>query len=175
MSKSLMPDNYQHLHLKNHASTAEIAELTGTKKNTVISILRYRGVLRRAPGRDIEEEVAQWYERQGNCVLRQRGDAPYDLLINGKRVDVKSAHLSKDGSYSFAIRHDERKSLKDLSAELDYFYLVFLSENGCPIYRLSSHDISVKRDLKIHNIFNTKYPLQLLGYLRPGQRRAGEN
>ena len=56
-----------------------------------------------ALGRDIEEKVAKWLETQGKKVIRQRGDASFDLLVNGKKIDPQS--------------YDEFKSIIDEAAK----------------------------------------------------------
>lgn len=158
----------QYLHLQQKASTAEIAELTGRKKNTVICGLRKRGVLRRSLGRDIEDRVAGWLRKQGKIVIQQRGDAPFDLLVDGWRIDVKSSHISteKYPRYSFELQDlSNRKSFKNYSKSFDWFYLVLLDEKDIPIYRLKSDNTQNKQVFSIYPFKMTKYPIELVRYL----------
>lgn len=46
-------------------------------------------------GQRVEREVAAWLEGEGFDVRRQTTRAPFDLLVNGHRVDVKSAHYTE--------------------------------------------------------------------------------
>lgn len=144
------------LHSEGGISVKAIAKLLGEKVNTVLVNLRNHGVLRRSAGRDIEELVAQWLEKQGKIVVRQRGDAPFDLLVDGKRIDVKSSHAHiNDKSrpnylmYQFVIFHRQRKFAKDYQKELDLFYLVFLNEEGRPIYALAPKFIKRKHAITV--------------------------
>ena len=160
-----------YLHTDNGASVYESAELLGRKPNSVIHNLRRHKVLRRALGRDIEEEVAQWFEKQGLTVARQRGDAPFDILAGSERIDVKSANLSQNGNYPryyFQLQDlSNRSTLKKFTLHLDSFLLVFLSEDNAPMYTLNPDDVLSKASISIpKNISNSKYPLQFIGYLR---------
>lgn len=163
----ILLDIQQHLHVEQGASTAEIAELLGRKKNTVLQGLRLRGVLRQALGRDIEIEVTKWLRSQGKSVINQRGDAPFDILVDGERVDIKSSHMNKDGRYGFSLQdRSNRVSDKNFSVEFDSFYLVFLDEDGVPVYRVGSANITARYSIGITHLNKTKYPMQLIGYLR---------
>ncbi len=167
----ILLDIAEHLHVEQGASTAEIAELMGRTKDTVKRGLWGRGVLRPSLGKDIEQEVAAWLTRQGKRVVLQKGDAPFDLLVDDERVDVKSAHRSKSGAswaYRFQLQDvTKRVSLKNFAYELDSFYLVFLDDDGAPVYRLKSVAVKIRCGLSVTHIGRSKYPMQLLGYLRP--------
>jgi hypothetical protein len=80
---------------------------------------------------------------------------------------VKSAHEAKDGRYYFQLQsRKNRISDKDFVRCLDSFYLVFLDEEGAPVYRLRPTDITARCSVAISDISRAKYPMQLLGYLR---------
>ena len=147
-------------------STMKIAKKLGIPKNNIICNLRNHGILRKAPGRDTEEQVAKWFEKQGIKVERQRGDAPFDLLMMQEKYDVKSANIGKDHRYTFQIYDkSNHKGEKDLS-QIDIFLLVLLSLDGKPMYKLKSCDLTAKYSLHIpEDIKKSKYNLQFIGYL----------
>lgn len=169
--RSAVVDEMVRLHFEEGLSTSQIATRLHMKKNSVLVSLRNRGVLRKALGVDIEEQVAKWYEKQGFTIKRQRGDAPYDLLVANERIDVKSAnacysmnHGKIYGKYHFDIQH--RNSMqKDLGKELDWFLLVFLDRDGKPMYKVRSSDIADLTSLSIPESFNTKHNLSFVGDL----------
>ena len=45
----------------------------------------------------VQKSISQWLESQGFSVVEQTMRAPYDLLVNGIRIDVKSARYSDYG------------------------------------------------------------------------------
>src|SRR5690606_37913454 len=81
---------YIRLHLDG-LSTAQIADRFKAKKNTVLKAIRHHGALRPALGRDVELDVAASTCRLAHSCYRMPGNHPYDLLVDGQRVDVKSA------------------------------------------------------------------------------------
>ena len=170
LSRSERVDNMVDCHVNKGMSTAQIALLLGLKKNSVLQALRYRGVLRKALGVDIEEKVAQWYERRGMVVKRQRGDNPFDLMISGERYDVKSAHKTvtdKYGNNAYKIQlqsRKTRKSDKDFSKHIDWFLFVFLDDDSS-MCKIRSTDINVKYTLSVSDIKKTHLPLQFVGNL----------
>lgn len=149
-------------------STYQIAKILGAKPDTIKHNLMNSGGLRKAPGVDIEEKVLIWLKKKGYTVLAQKGDAPYDLLVDGIKVDVKSAHVCKDRDYfkyQFDIIHKQNKN-KDIISKIDELYLVFLDEINKPIYKLATKYIShLKRSLRINRSLISKYPIKLIGYL----------
>lgn len=147
-------------------STSQVAKALGKTKASVKQYLYTRGLLRRALGRDIEEEVAIWLEKEGYHIVRQKGDHHFDLLVDGKKVDVKSSkvHFDKsDGSYSYCFEIRHKQNLNKDIADLDYFFLVFISETSKSLYKLRANEVKVKRILKISNIDKTKYKLKYIG------------
>lgn len=148
-------------------STYQLAEKYGVKQDTVKHSLYARGVVRKALGHGVENEVCRWLKEKGVNVEHQKGDAPFDMLCDGVRIDVKSAHLGMSSGYSryhFAIVHESSKG-KNYRDKVDYFYLVFLDKENRPIYKLATSSVFVQRGLSIHDSLNTKYPIELVGYL----------
>lgn len=172
MKKGSMKENVAqevYLHTIKGLSTYKIAELLYGNQRAIRNNLYRHGVLKQALGRDIEERVAKYLEKKGSIVIRQKGDCSYDLLVNNKRVDVKSAHKTfaggkNDWAYFFDIKHKDAL-YTDYHKDKDELYLVFLDEPDCPIYSLDVNDIQVKCTLRITHINNTKYPIKLIGYL----------
>jgi len=151
---------YDYLHNTCEASTYEIGELLGVLPNTVICNLRYHGKLRKAQGRDIEEQVAKFFEdKHGYKVERQRGDARFDLLVNNMvRVEVKSSHLCKNGRYVFDLQH-HKSSRKNYQNETDIVVFVFLDEPGRPMYTLHASDVPDIGILSVKDPENSKHRL----------------
>lgn len=155
-------DLYQPLH-EGGLSTAKIAKQFGAKKNSVLKCLRYHGTLRLAPGRAVELEVAAWTAKFARSCYRMPGDHPYDLLVDGERIDVKSARWSRN-AYYFELVH--KNTAKDYHQHVDEFYLVLTDTPRRQVYRLNAADVSVKRCLTIpKDPTKSKYPLQFLGHL----------
>lgn len=144
-------------------STYQIAQLMNTKQNNIYKNLRYYGVIREALGLSEERQVINYLRSIGYEIEEQiRGDAPYDALIQGYRVDIKSANLATNNRYYFEISH--RNSNKDYKTEVDWFTLLF-KDTG-EIYNLNIKDINVKTTLSIPmKISTSKYPLKYVGSL----------
>lgn len=119
-------------------------------------------------GKKVERKVAEIFTREGKKVIFQENtSAPFDLIIDKKRIDVKSAHRSKNtgGSYRYVFQLQdvtERKSIKDFYREIDFFYLVFLDEPQTPVYELSVDQVKIQSTLSITDFKNTKYKLNYL-------------
>jgi len=163
-------NEYCRLHLEG-MSVYKIAALFNKKPNSVLRALQYRGVLRPALGRDAEERAAQFFESQGRMVVRQKGDCTFDFLLDGKRVNVKSANLSSflvknkpRSNYYFSLKH-KKTIFSDYHKEVDLFCFVFLSHERIPMYFLESSKVNVKGTLSIPKSLNTKYPIVLIGHL----------
>lgn len=155
----------QYLHQVEGLSTYQIADILKAKPDTIRHSLWSRGMIKRSLGKDIEEKVALWLEDKGNIVIRQKGDAPFDLLVNDKKVDVKSAHRSTDRKYSFQLQCGKnRKELKDLGKHVDWFYLTFLDEARVPVYKIQAFLLEAKQTLHVSGPA-CKYPLVFVGYL----------
>lgn len=154
------------LHVDKGFSTSKIASMLDKKKNSVIAVLRYWKVLRSSPGRQEEELVAKHLEDKGYKIERQRGDAPFDFLCDGERVDVKSASLSLNTvsyRYVFEMIHNDSPE-KNIHKSVDYFLLVFKDIPRRPIYRLNSKDVSTKK-ISFTKSLKSKYLIELVGYL----------
>lgn len=154
-------------------SCNEIAQVLGERKNTVVKNLRYRGVMREQPGAVTESLVARFLISEGHKVIKMPGDAPFDLLVNGERVDVKSA-CKAGGKYTFSLQtHPNKSSVgrwgrtdKDFVRVLDWFYFVFLDEPSCPIYALPSSAVEAKYSIGVSRPpHHKKYKFGLVGYL----------
>lgn len=152
-------------------SSYQIGRKFNVKSDYIRTYLYRKGLLRKALGRDIEEKVAKWFEKQSIKVSRQKGTHPYDLMVGKERIDVKSAHLSCVNrvynyyGYSFQLQDlTERRSEKNFEEELDWFILVFLDEDGVPMYKVKPSDITAKRNLKIY-FGKSKLPLKFIGNL----------
>lgn len=115
-------------------------------------------------GKDIEERLAFKLHDIGAEVTVLPNNHPFDLLVGDKRVDVKSAHLSRCGQgprYVFQLQDTtERSQPKVFYESVDFFFLVFLDEENMPVYALSGKDDLPKSTLSITNIENTKYNLK---------------
>lgn len=153
-------------------STYFIAKELGIKPNSVRAYLHRKGIKKDSLGRMAEKIVQLWLEKNGNHVISQRGDHPFDLLVNGERVDVKASNLSKENTFCFQTQDVEskrnnfiRKTLKNYAKSFDWFYLVFIFNNSVKLFRLRAEAVSVKRTLKICCHLKTKYPIEYLGDL----------
>lgn len=145
-------------------SARGIAKRMRRKKNSIVTLIRSHGLMRTPPSKLIEHEVAAWASRFASSCRLMPGDAPFDMLLDGSRIDVKSAHLNaRFSGYYFAVGHKE--SLKDPAKHIDWYYLVFLDLSGRPVYRMPQHEIKVKRTIHIPVTLKTKYTLELLGHL----------
>lgn len=155
---------------KNGESSYKIASDLGYQSASVRLFLKSRNLLRRTLGRDLEDQVVDYLKKKGHKVVHQKGDASFDALVDGKRIDIKYSskgieHKGKPQlSYVFDIKHKD-SFYTDYHRDIDEFYLVFKDEIGCPIYSLPTKDVFVKMTLRINNIKNTKNPLKLIGYL----------
>lgn len=152
------------LHTKQGLSTNEIAKLLGKKKNSILVFLRNMGLLRKNTGYDTESRVEAYFKRHKIDYIRQRGDAPYDFLVDGVKIDVKGAHRSTDNLYYFELQHvgSKRKTAMDI----DLLFLVFLDEPSEPIFALPFHTVSgVRRLIRIRDPFTSKYDLDYYGLL----------
>ncbi len=66
-------------------------------------------------GQKWERHEADFFRSLGYLVEEQTAKAPFDLLVNGLRVDVKSSKLTRHGFYQYGgIRNGEGCDLFDL-------------------------------------------------------------
>jgi hypothetical protein len=154
-------------------SSYQIGKMLNLTPAAVRANLRRHKLNKKGIGIIIEDKVEEWFTNNGYKVKRQKGDAFFDMSINGEKADVKCANISFDrfhnnGFYKFQLCDmSNRSNYKDFN-EIDYFLLVFLDIDGQPIYRLNSAEITAKNTLSIPEKLNTKYGLNLIGYLQKG-------
>ena len=154
-------------------STYQIADKLGYKQNSVLVALRSIGKARKNMGWEIENKVVDWLVAQGKRITHRRGDAPYDILLEGERIDVKSVIDQKGDNMKFQLQCCKgKKALKDLHDTVDWFYLVFANDPKMPVYALNSLDVgqyqqtfSIRRDMK------TGYNLTHIGNLEGGDSK----
>lgn len=135
-------------------STRNIAEMFDMKKNSVIKTLQFHGKLRQAPGIAIEKEVAQRLRAK-----RMPGDHYFDLLWQGKKIDVKSSKKYNDGSYRFML--DTKSSKKRKSNYLVDSYILVKTDTR-EMYLLNSRDLAEFQTM-LNISQTTKYNLEPLG------------
>jgi len=165
-----IPDGVIYLYM-NGESSYSIARLLNIDASYVRSIIKKAGIARN-PGRDIEKLVRNKLLKEGHQVEQMKGDYPFDLLVDGKRIDVKSASLTINNKkancfgYKFQIQDgSHRKTMKDFKKLIDEFYLVFLDLPDQPIYSIDSQVINANYTISIPPTFATKYPIKFMGYL----------
>ncbi len=151
------------MHEKKGLSCSGIAEKLGKKRNTVLQLLRYHKRLRKNMGFEIEKQVFEWLKRKSHNVESQPGDSYWDITADGVKLDVKSARVSKNGRYYFAINHKQTKN----HIKPDYFLFVFKDVKNKPMYLLSSDQVDVKSNLNVPKdpFDSRKYKFEFLGYL----------
>lgn len=146
--------------------------LAKTIRLPVSSIRRYlydKGLIRRAPGRDIEDQVVAWAKKKGHRVFQLAGDEPYDALVDGVRVQIKSANPSTEDkphkkSYRFEINHDLARNNNKPSDRFDELWLVLLPSRQ--IVSLPARDIDrLKSILSLPQSLKTKYNYTMIGKL----------
>lgn len=154
------------LHTQDGLSVYQIADRLKQKKNTVLKNLQYYGVLRKNTGFNTEFLAEQFFKKQGLFVVRQKGDAPFDLIVGREFIDVKSASRGVDGRFTFQLQDIRaRKEPKDFS-NIDWFLIVFIEDElGNPMYKVRPTEINAKQTLCIKNPEESKLPLQFVGYL----------
>ena len=154
-------------------SINKIARFLKVERTTILWHLKRRGLANKHPGRIIEEEVANWLKQRKKTVVAQRGDWPFDLLVDGEKIDVKSTSQQADRwGYRFQLQClKERKQPKDLYLSVDKYYLVFLDLPDRPIYSLESHLVEQYQQMLMLplGLNSKKYPLQFIGYLGGGK------
>lgn len=150
-------------------STYEIAKHLKKSPAAVRAVLRRWGFIKPSLGTIVENKVEKWLIGNGKKVIRQKGDAPFDMLVNGKRIDVKSANLciqkNQKPCYKFQLHDGANSGEKDLSSYIDFFYLVFLGKSGTPIYSLDIEQVTANYTLSIPDSNKTKYELKFMGFL----------
>ncbi len=65
-----------------------------------LGLTRNRSTTHRGQGWEVHER--DFFARLGHVVIRQSTGAPFDLLVSGRRVDVKTSRLTRCGRYVFS-------------------------------------------------------------------------
>lgn len=151
------------LHTKSNLSTYRIAKMFNMKANSIIVLLRNKGLLRKNIGWETENAVIDWFQTKGMNPICQRGDAPFDILLAGKRIDIKGGHEASNGRYHFGWQYTKTIH-KKTSEDLDQLLLVFLDEDKRPMYLVNFSDIEHLVSLNIR-FRSPKYPMTFLGCL----------
>lgn len=151
-------------------SCPRLAKRFGYTKNKMITLMRYEGIIRNAPGRVEENMVLDYLRKQGRKVMQKRGDWYYDALVDGRKIDVKSARISTsfhDGHtyprYYFEVKH--RESVRSNQTLIDYYYLLF--KESMLLCALPANQVHVQKTVSFPEdpFKSTKYFLQFIGYL----------
>lgn len=145
-------------------SCREIAKNLDCTRWAIEWVIRKKSKMRNHLGFEIEDLVFNKLTKSGYSVTQSEyRTSPYDLMVNGKRIDVKCAHKTFDKysnreRYCFQLQDiTNRKSEKKLNEEIDEFYFVFLDEKNIPVYSLPSHSLKARKNLTINNFESTKY------------------
>lgn len=150
-------------------STRQVSRLLHITRASVNYWTKKKNIARVGAGILIEDRLQAWLIKNGHNVERQKKSAPFDLLVDMKKVDVKSARLRYDKAnkrytYAFQLQDKtERKTDKDFNL-VDFFYLVFINEKSL-IFKVPTNVIQAKYLLRIPSNLKSKYPLQFVGYL----------
>lgn len=148
-----------------------VAKIMGVHPTTVTLNVKKYGTIRKGFGMVYEEKVAKYMQNAGKTVIRTRSIDPFDMLIDGEKVDVKSAKCcprtkQSGGGYGFHMNYSKgRTSEKNIQESCDYYILVFTDRPGVPMYRLNAKDVKVEKLLRITWSLYTKYNLQFIGNL----------
>ena len=149
---------------KQGKSSNEIAKMFGLTQGGVGATLRRRKIMREALGRDIERATIILLKKMGHNVIHQKGDCVYDALVDGHKINIKSAHPTiNEGKerYVFDIHHKDSK-YTNFKKDYEQIYLVFLNGKDNPIYSIETKDIEAKRTLTITNYNRCKYKLSFI-------------
>lgn len=162
------------LYVDERLSARQIAKRYGVTPGHVLGVLHYHRVLRPSPGKDIERDVLEWVVGRYPSAMKQKGDRPFDLLIAGERIDVKSAKESMVGGkyprFVFAIHH---KLSGRTTSEADWYWFVLKDRPGRPIYRCLTTDIICKLNVGISfETFHADPRFSFVGFL--GERKGGD-
>lgn len=109
-------------------SCQNIADIFGSKKNTIYKVLRYWNATKPSDGLDWEQRVYDYLVGLGHDVTHHRGDYHCDFTLAGVEYDVKSASQSSDGKYRFNIW--SKKSRKTIKTVNRTDYLLVFKDSG---------------------------------------------
>ena len=137
---------------KNNVSILQIARELGVCPSSVRYHLKRDGFSpNKILGKDQEKMVTTLEEINGKKVTIMPIHHPFDLLIDGVRVDVKSARPSKvklQKRYLFQLQDlTQRKVVKKLKDLIDTYYLVF-KDTG-EVWSLGAEFVNCKSSLSI--------------------------
>lgn len=148
-------------------STYQIAERLQITPNSVRTSLRNHGLIRESLGKSIEKAVATMLTDMGHNVVHHRGDHYFDLTVDGEKIDVKSGHLTKEKypRYLFQLKDKKRPDDKGFNKDsIDWLYLVFLSDDQRPVFKLKAQEVKSHFNLSIYPK-TAKYSLIHVGNL----------
>jgi len=138
-----------------------IAEYAGVSLSTVKRVRKKLGLQTNCQttlrGRLGERIVAERAQQRGLGVeWRQYDNHPYDLIIQGHRVDAKAAMQLSDGTWKFRL-HETRRSFhgryryhKDYARDCDVVVLVCLSLDGSEPTLYLFRSVSLPGTIHIH-------------------------
>jgi hypothetical protein len=132
----------------------EIAPLFNRKKEWIQEIIRNKGLMRDSEGIKIEKMVIKKLQDVGHEATRMPGNCEYDAVVDGNKVEIKSAHKKlrdRSISYCFELNHRFRIEQIPYKNRFDLVYMVFLDEDRIPVYSIPSENIHIKKRLFITN------------------------
>jgi len=123
----------------------EIINKSGRCRSSVSNVLNEFGFTKteaETEGKAIkaEEFVKEYFENNGFRVEQQECDAPFDMLVNGYEVDVKSRASKNDNAYFFSI--DPNFGISKLRPPKDYYACVATDTGN--IWIIPSEKVRVK-------------------------------
>ncbi len=123
----------------------EIIDKTGKCRSSVSNTLRNEGLTKGGENKSekgikAEEFVKEYFENNGLWVEQQEYDAPFDMLVNGYEVDVKSRTSKNGNSYFFSL--DPNGGSSKFRPPKDYYACVAMDTGE--IWIIPSEKVKVK-------------------------------
>ena len=123
----------------------EIINKTGLCRSSVGNVLNEFGFTKTQAKTNVkaikaEKLVKEYFEKHGLLVEQQEYNAPFDLLVNGYEIDVKSRASKNGNSYHFSV--DPNNGLSKLRPPKDY-YACIATDTG-DIWIIPSEKVKVK-------------------------------
>jgi hypothetical protein len=87
----------------------------------------------------IERMMRDYLITMGNRVDYYGGSHPYDMMVNGKRVEIKSSLACRTSSSSYRYRFQNIKT-----SYFDQIILVFVTPHGIILKKMSSDNMGKK-------------------------------
>ena len=144
-----------------------LGEVRGTKKNSPFSpkksMLTYRlsKMSRNYRGTTIEMMLRDHFVKKG-CVVKHIGNSNrYDLYVNGKKIEVKSA-LARPKKVRGEIKH-EYKFAHVCPAKFEKLIMVYVSPEGLEMRTMDSRTVAKKLGVK------NKHKALYAGYKKLGK------